>query len=249
MAQAKEIIFKGGALNNRILICDDDVLWSEQCREKLNMLALKNNLHVEVQSVTSGNELLFFIDTKFARTDIIYMDVHMSELDGIETARRLRVRGFHMDIIFWTKDTSRALDAFDVEALNYIVKGATSDRKFEEVFLKAVARSEKRNSEYIMLSCAGEHLQVAIDRIRYFEVRNRIVTVYYQKDDGKAGEFEFYSSLSKIEEYLYGKMFVRIHSSYLVGERFILSKSKKEIVLTSGEVLPVGRAYAGNLKK
>ena len=91
-------------------------------------------------------------------------------------------------------------------------------------------------------------MQVAIDRIRYFEVRNRIVTVYYQKDDGKAGEFEFYSSLSKIEEYLYGKMFVRIHSSYLVGERFILSKSKKEIVLTSGEVLPVGRAYAGNLK-
>jgi DNA-binding LytR/AlgR family response regulator len=233
----------------KILICDDDALWTERCREKLNLLAHKNNINIEIQSAASGSELLFFIDSKYADTDLIYMDIHMPEPDGMETARRLRSLNLHLDIVFYTKDISRVQEAFDVEALNYLIKGGTSEKKFEQVFLKAVARSEKRNSEYIMLSCAGEHLQIAIDKIRYFEVRNRVVTVYYQKDDSLPGTFEFYSSLAKIEENLYGKMFVRIHSSYLVGERYILQKNKKEVVLTSGETLPVGRAYVGNLKE
>jgi len=236
----------------KILICDDNIRWIEQCKNQLNMLAKKNNISIEVLSVPSGTELLFFIDSKYIDVDLIYMDIHMPDIDGMETARILRSRGFHMDIVFYTEDASLASTAFDVEALNYLIKTEQSEVKFEQVFLKAFARSEKRSSEYIMFSCAGEHLQIATDKIRYFEVRNRVVTVYYLKDNGQPGNFEFYSSLSKIEEYLYGKMFVRIHNSYLVGEKYILQidlQKRRGVILTSGEVLPVGRAYTKNLRK
>jgi len=231
----------------KILICDDDNYWIQRCREELNKLADKNNISIEIQSVSSGPELLFFLDSKYIDADLIYMDLHMPEIDGFETARIIRRRGFHMDIVFCTKDGSRAADAFDVDALNYLVKGETSEARFEKVFLKAEARSEQRSSEYIMFSYAGEHVQIAVDMIRYFEVRNRIVTVHYQKENYQPGTFSFYSSLSKIEKCLQGRMFVRIHNSYLVGERYILRKGTRQVTLTSGEVLPVGRAYTKNL--
>jgi DNA-binding LytR/AlgR family response regulator len=231
----------------RVLICDNDEDSVNRCREQLNELAEKNNISVEVQSVSSGKEFLFYFDSKYSSMDVIYLDIHMPDMNGLEAARRIRDRGFHMDIVFYTSDASQAADAFDVEALNYIVKNKTSKEKFEQVFLKAYERSQLRDVEYIMLSCAGEHLQVPIDKIRYFEVRNRIVTVYYQQADEKEGEFEFYSSLAKLEEFLYKKGFVRIHSSYLVNERFVLRMNKKEVILMSGETLPVGRAYTSNL--
>jgi len=231
----------------RVLICDDDQDSIDLCQGQLIKLADQHKISIEIQTVTSGNELLFYIDSKYSKVDLIYLDIHMPDMNGITIAKKIRARGFHMDIVFYTEDAESAADAFDVEALNYIIKKKTSKEKFEQVFLKACERSKQRNSEYIMLSCAGEHLQVAIDEIRFFEVRNRVVTVYYQNNDEKGGHFEFYSSLAKLEEFLYGKGFIRIHSSYLVNEKYILHANRKEVILTSGETLPVGRAYTPHL--
>jgi len=232
----------------RILICDDDAESANRCQRLLKEISERHGASAEIQTVNSGRQLLFFIDSKYAKTDLIYMDIHMPDMSGMETARKLRGLGLNMDIIFYTEDETMAAEAFDVEALHYIVKTKVSKQKFEQIFLRAMERSEQRNSELIMLSCAGEHIQISISKIQYFEVRNRIVTVFYESRAGNQEKFEFYSSLAKLQEFLLGKDFLRIHCSYLVNEKYIVKKTSKEVVMMSGEHLPVGRAYAVNMK-
>ena len=158
----------------------------------------------------------------------------------------MRKKNIFADIFFYKVDDSKAIDAFDVDALHYIVKGRTDNEKFEEIFLKANKRIEKRQVEIISLACAGEHRNVPIQDILYFEVQSRIVTVHYINGQ-RLESFEFYSSLSRIEEFLYEKGFIRIHSSYLVGERHIHKKNGKEIEMADGRILPIGKTYRGKV--
>ena len=80
--------------------------------------------------------------------------------------------------------------------------------------------------------------------INYFEVQNRIITVHYE-----SGSFEFYSTMSKIEESLFGKGFVRIHRAYLVARRYIQTITSGEVKLLNGVSLPVGGRYSANLQE
>ena len=231
----------------RILICDDDNLCAAQCEAELRKLAARHKIEMELQVAASGKQLLFLPDRELAKLDLIYLDHHMPGLSGMQAARELRHRGIWADIVFYTVDESQMLDAFDVEALHFIVKDKTSGAKFEQIFLKAAGRSRERNTEVLSLSCAGDHKNIPIRDILYFEVLNRIVTVHFHEGKKRAS-FEFYSPLSKIEEFLFGKGFLRIHNSYLVAERYVGKKNKQKVEMTTGEVFPVGKSFRKNIR-
>ena len=146
-------------------------------------------------------------------------------------------------IVFFTRVKEAVFDAFDVEALHYLVDGQISAAKFDEVFRKAVTRAESRIQASIVLNCAGEQRRILISQIYYFEVFNRIVTVYYRD-----GTFEFYSTLTRLEDSLARRGFVRVHRAYLVSERYIASIRQREITLLNGTTIPVGGKYINNIQ-
>lgn len=229
----------------QILICDDDAVFAEQCRSSLLALAQKHGVDASIDTVASGQLLLFHLEAQYARADLIYLDYHMPELNGIETARTLRAHNIAADIVFYTVDDSHAIEGYDVEALHYVVKNRTDGAKFEEIFLKAVNRVRKRSQELLTLTCAGERRNIAIDDISYFEVFKRIITVHY----GRGETFEFYSTLSRLEEMLFGSGFLRIHSSYLVSQKHIHLTTTQSVAMKDGALLPIGRAYSKNVEK
>lgn len=230
-----------------ILICDDDEIYAKNCEESINIIAEQNRIDVKIDLVESGENLLFFEESKFADVDLIYLDWHMPRRNGFEVAQKLRERGVFADIVFYTMDESHAIDGYDVDALHYIVKGKTPKEKFETIFLKAVKRVRRRHTEVLSVSCAGEHRNIPVQDISFFEVVKRIITVHYY-DNNRIKTFEFYSSLSKIKEFLLGKDFVRIHSSYLVNTRHIRTRKAQQIEMKDGSILPIGRSFASNIK-
>jgi DNA-binding LytR/AlgR family response regulator len=225
-----------------ILICDDDAAFASKCMMKLVALAAKHGIFVTFDIVESGKKLLFYKDTKYAKVDLIYMDYHLEDMNGIETAQKLRESGVTADIVFCTRDESHMQEGYDVDALHYLLKNKPEEAKFERAFLKAVKNYQNRNRENISLSFGRECRNVPIRDILYFEVRGRVVTIHYYKNE-KIETFEFYSSLSKIEELLDGKGFLRIHASYLVAEQYIYRETQKEIEMQDGAIIPVGKKY------
>lgn len=227
----------------RVILCLPDVRERDFCKKRIAELAETDHADAALETLIlkSPESLKGSVD-RFAFADLIVMGINGS-FDGIAAARILRDAGFQGDIVFFTRTKSRVFEAFDINALHYLVDGETSLAKFDEVFRRAGRRSETRTQASIVLSCAGEQRKLPVSQIYYFEVINRIVTVHYV-----GGSFEFYSTLSKIENSLANKGFVRIHRSYLVSERFITRVAHGEVSLATGITLPVGGRYADNIK-
>ena len=227
----------------RVVICLPDSEEREFCRRRIKILAKTDDIALTIDEVKAseiGNN--YFNSRDFDDTDLIYLGIN-SNFDGIGIAKLIRKAGLNAIIVFFTRFKDAVFDAFDVEALNYLVIGKINVEKFDEVFRKAVSRAESRTQASIVLSCAGEQRKIIISQIYYFEVFNRIVTVHYRD-----GTFEFYSTLSKLEDSLLRRGFVRVHRAYLVSERYIAVVNRKEIILTDGTTIPVGGKYINNIQ-
>ncbi len=225
-----------------VLICDDCAQQAAQCKNMLLHYAKRHDVRIKVYTFTSSEALLFQIEDNLTSIDLVYMDINMPGIDGVSTALKLRELGFSGDIVFYTASPEYAIDGYDVCALHYIVKGQTSNEKFEEIFLRALKKKEHRECEVIVLTCAGESRCIPLDAIRYFEIQQRILTVHYE-----ANSFEFYSTMRQMEEQLFQKGFLRTHKSYLVNKHYIRSINVHDLVLDTDETLPVGKRYYANV--
>lgn len=227
----------------KIILCDDNARYREYYIGKLEFLAKKHDVNVEFITFKSGKELLFHVENTVLN-DIIFLDIKMAEIDGIETARKLREYGYWGEIIFLTVSKEHFLSAFDVRAFHYIVKEETSDKKIEEIFLNAVKTAEEKRQESIILTAGGEYRNIRLQDIRYFEIVKRIITVHYDQDKS----FAFFSTMGKLENRLIGKDFVRVHRSFIVSCTYIEKIAYKELQLRDGTKIPIGRAYYQELK-
>ena len=227
----------------RVFICIPDSEERVFCRKRIYMLSKIDGIELtifEEKAEETGENYFDLID--FDDADLIYIGVD-SNFNGINVAKSIRKAGINAVIVFFTRFKEAVFDAFDVDALHYLVDGKISVAKFDEVFRKAVSRAESRIQASIVLNCAGEQRKIIISQIYYFEVFNRIVTVYYRD-----GSFEFYSTLSRLEDSLASRGFVRVHRAYLVQERYIASIKQKEIVLFNGTTIPVGGKYINSIQ-
>jgi DNA-binding LytR/AlgR family response regulator len=229
----------------RIIVCLPDPEDREICTNKITELAAETGAPVTVtrMGLRSSKDLDFHAE-ELEKADLIFRGIEPDGVDGMAAAAAIRQKGTDIDIVFYTKEKSRVFDAFDVDAIHYLVPGEFSSKRFRNVFEKALARSRRRDKAVIRLSCAGLHKTVPIARIYYFEVTNRILTVHYE-----GGVFEFYSTMYKVEEKLKDFDFVRIHRSFLVARGFIADITHSEVTLFNGEKLPVGGRYLANLEK
>lgn len=227
----------------RVFICIPDSEERAFCRKRIYLLSKTEGMDLtihEVKTTEIGESYFDFIDLDDA--DLIYIGVD-SSFNGINVAKSIRKAGINAVLVFFTRLKEAVFEAFDVEALHYLVDGRVSVAKFDEVFRKAVSRAESRMQASIILNCAGEQRKIIISQIYYFEVFNRIVTVYYRD-----GSFEFYSTLSRLEDSLARRGFVRVHRAYLVSERYIASIKQKEITLLNGTTIPVGGKYINSIQ-
>ncbi len=227
-----------------IAVCDDDPTEVHKYRDTIVDVSEKELTNVDIQTYTSGKQMLFEFDSKENIPDIIFLDIIMPNMNGIEVANSLRAKGFDGEIIFLTQSENYWQNAFDVHAYHYILKNDCSEEKFRTILHNAVESVLEKNEDCILFSSYGETLSIRLRDIYYFEVRGRIIAVFYSD-----GSFEFYSSLSKLEEQLAGRNFIRIHRSYLVSKNCIAKVFYNSVILKNNTKLPVGRAYKNIVAK
>lgn len=227
-----------------ILVCDDNREERSWILDGLADFEKKNGVSIVAEQFGGGQELLFRAEDIYHQVDLVYLDVLMESENGFDTAFKLREMGYIGDIVFVCEKIDYVLPAFDYNALNYLIKGRTTQERFEKVLRRAEENSREREKRVIVLSCAGETRAIAIDDIEYFEIVKRIVTVHYSGDT-----FEFYSTMSKLEDELSGSGFVRTHKSFLVNSKYICKITARNLQLMNGSNLPVGRRYVQNIKE
>jgi len=227
----------------KFFLCDDNQKVLDFYEQKLKFLCDKHSVDFECFLYASGEKMLADFKKQDSFFGVVFLDIRMPEMDGMTLAKKLRDYGCQSEIIFITISEAHFLSAFDVGAFNYVVKGKTSDRRFEEIFLRAVASAREKDQDFIVFSSNGEHRSIPAKSIYYFEVLKRIITVHYV-----GGDFDFFSTMEKLENQLFSLGFVRVHRSYLVLAQQIESLTYTTLKLRNGTVLPVGRKYYNAIK-
>ena len=228
----------------RVILCDDNRNILDLYSSLLSETARAAKVDIKVICMESGEQLLFSLSDEPNSVDIIYLDILMARMNGIEVARKLREIGCLAEIIFLTSSSEYVFQGFDSNPFYYIVKDDMPAKKFRDIFLRAIASVRKRADRFISVTFGGNTTKLPLDRIQYFEVQNRLVTVHTTDTD-----LSYYSTLEEIEKQLEGKGFTRIHRSYLVNCYYIQRLSRTQVTLTQGTMLPVSTKYAAAVQQ
>lgn len=215
-----------------IAICDDEKFYREKIQRLLENYLKEHDLSYEIQSFSSGEEFLKESENK-VKFDIVFMDINMSRLDGIQTA--MQMRSFHSRtyIVLITAFIHYALEGYKVNAVRYIMKD-TLDASIGEC-MDAILQKMQLNQ--IAFSFMEGEKRLYTDNILYVESRKHKCIFSYM--DESLIQYQIYERLDVIEERLSGCGFLRIHKSYLVNMKHICRISNYMAYLDTGEELPV----------
>ena len=223
-----------------IAVCDDELLESLSISASIQTFMDEMQIACIIERFCSGKELLL----SMGRFDIIFLDILMKGMDGMETARRCRELSFEKTLIFLSSSRSYVFDAYDVEAFHYLVK-PVEDEKLKNVLKRAVERERQHSSDYMVVSRERQRRKLFLDSVRYFEIRGRQINVHEEKES-----FTYYEQIGNLEKKLTGKGFFRCHKSYLLNLKHVEAYNRQEAILDNGErILIAKRRYESFCKE
>lgn len=185
------------------LIVDDESLAISRLTRLLTSLG-----HISITAASSGAEALELASQQ--KFDIALLDISMSQMDGIELGYALRYHHEDLAIIYQTAYDHHALKAFDVGAVDYLLKPYTA-----ESLERAIARVTINNvpKELRLISKAGENHYLLSPQDLYY-VKADLTEVMFRSAEG----FSYYpKKISDVEELLEPYGFLRVHRSYIVN--------------------------------
>lgn len=220
-----------------IALCDDDRYLLGRLEELLYELGERYGLHVNIDCFEDGAKLLERVK-KGERFDIIYMDIQIGEMDGLETAYRIREFDWNVLLAYVTSYEFYMKEAFKSAPIAFIIK-PIKVKEFEDTFLYMLEKLVKHNVYYCFRYMKTEY-RIPLCDIQYFESNLREVRIIW-----KNGILKEYNKLDVIERNLEeGKEhFLRIHKSYLVNYHYIRGIGYNRVILNTGKELPLSRKY------
>ena len=206
-----------------VLIVDDEPLARSRLTQQLAECSREIELNL-IGTAEGGLAALEAVDR--LRPDAVLLDITMPDMSGIEVARHLVAREEPPAIVFVTAFDEHALPAFEVQALDYLLKPVRTERLLEalrrvhrlkrnEPRIEELARSLGTCRSHLTVSERGRMVLVPIDEIVYLRAELKYVTIRTSQKEHLTEE-----SLSALEQE-FGDRFVRIHRNALVARAAI----------------------------
>lgn len=174
--------------------------------------------------------------------DILFLDIQMPQMTGINFAKNLTASP---RIIFTTAYRNYAVESYELDAVDYLVKPITFERFFKAVnklFQKEETPAPEISSSFqevfIYIKSDKKTFKVLLKDILYVESLKDSLVVHTLHQ----GELLTYQTISHIEKKLPPEKFLRIHRSFIIGLRHLNSFSAV-YVHVAGKDLPIGRTY------
>ena len=217
-----------------IAICDDNLDFAQ---EICNLIEYQATRHNPLQCHIFDNGDALVTAHKQTPFDIIFLDVVMPMLDGIETARMIRKNDKHVKIVFLTSAPEFAVDSYTVKASNYLLKPVNSNALYHCLLelLEEIAQA----SHMITIKGLYSVHKIPLDHIEYVEAQNKHI-IFSLKDGSTIETTEPLRIHEKILTIHDG--FYRCHRSYIVNIHHIDTYTLKEIKMHSGCRIPIARS-------
>ncbi len=229
-----------------IAICDDEEYFRLQEEKLVGEYMEKRKYSYAIDTYPSGKEMLDRADVSL-QYDIVFLDINMEEMDGLETAQHIRKISSKVFIVFVTAFITYALEGYKVNAVRYLLKENHSlEHSVKECLDTIMAQmdSEKRNYEIYF---PNNKKSISVNALLYVESRLHKVLFFIMGEE--AEEYYKYDKLDCVEQELKPYGFFRIHQSFLVNIRYVKNVERYTAFLENGIRLNISKKYYKDIEK
>ncbi len=217
----------------RFAVVDDQITYIEQIEQLIaKYLPAQQEYHID----TFTNSEVFLQAVATNSYDIIYMDIEMPTVSGIQCATVIKQQCPSSIVIFVTSHTSYVADVFRLGAFQFLHK-PINQQDFAIDLARAVTQHNSNHTSITVKTHNGICVVKYID-IVYIEVLHKQITIHTT-----SGSVTSRASLRQYIEILPTANFVMVHKSYLVNMNHISRIDATQLLLTGGEVVPLSRNY------
>lgn len=223
----------------KIAVCDDETYFQNCIKEILMTYQKEKGVLFEIDIFSSGAELIS-LGINLAQYKIVFLDINMSELDGILTAKEIRKISNAIFIVFVTAFVNYSLEGYKVDAIRYILKHnenltATVYECMDAIFEKMNYKITWKEIRFLE-RCK----KVPLDRILYIESKLHKLEFFIMED--RLEKYTLYETLDKIEKDFAENNFIRIHQSFLINMKYISNIKRYCLTLNNGAAFHIPRA-------
>lgn len=214
-----------------VAVCDDEKYLTDQIKKLVSDFFRGKNMEASVVCFSNGEDLL-----KYDKSiDILFLDIQMNGMDGMEAAKELRSRNFGGYIIFITILKEMVFQSFEVQAYDYLVK-PIEEKKFKRTMERLFASMKNVNEEKLLVQKGYERSIISFDDIVFCEIIDRKVYLHL----ASAEVVDFYDRIENLEARLDSRFF-RCHRSYLINLKYLKSYKNGVAYMENGKEIPISR--------
>ena len=215
----------------KIAICEDKKEQQELLKTYINQIFEALYIKYKLEIFNSGEELL---ENYQNDTDVLLLDIQMGQINGMDTARKIRSIDDKVEIIFITSLIEYALEGYEVRAYRYLIKPVKYENLKENI-INCIKEIDIKN-KYIIVKEQGNQIKLDINEITYVEVQKETITIHTLNEVYKTN-----GTMINIEKDIDCDRFFRCHKSFLVNLEHIKSIKQYTAILENSEEVPVSR--------
>ncbi len=219
----------------RIAICEDDREHADILEGMIQRWAEAEGMEAQIVYYESAEEFMFRWKDDIPY-ELVFLDIEMGKMNGMELARYIRKHDMAVPIVFTTGFGEYAVKGYEVRAFRYLKKPLQEKEVFAT--LKKVVReiSEARRDAVIVPTEEGS-LRVFKEDIYYVEVDNHYIIMHTRQ-----GDLRYKEKLRNIEPMFPEAGFCKCHRSYIVNLRHVGLLTRDKVEIDNGDILPVSKA-------
>ena len=213
-----------------IAICDDEKIWQKELIKYLDEYKRKRKEDMFISCFSDG---ISCCESKLDKYDIIFMDYQMESVDGIETARKIRLKNADTVIIFVSAYPQIALDTFEVKTFRFLSKPIDKAKLFkalDDYF------AEIDIDKLLVFKTHEKTIKIKVSEVIYAEANKNHTMIHTEKED-----FEILTNLKTVEKMLSEDKFFRCHNAYITSFRHIKHHNNTEIIYYDNSSVYISR--------
>lgn len=225
-----------------IYLCDDSEIDTMRLEHYLNIYAEQMNMYFQLASFSSSQEMVTAFKQADNKPELIFLDIFMPELNGMEAARKLRNLQYNGGIIFTTSSKEHAMDSYEVNALYYLQKPYS--RSHFENAMSRCGPLLKKAKPHFTFACRKKIVTLPYEDIIFFETGKSHTIILHSI----SGNFSFSGALTQIADFFSGTdCFLPVGRSFLINLDYVSKKSGSDIIMSDGSIVQVPLRKRGKI--
>lgn len=222
-----------------IAVCDDQESERNKICTAIETYLREQRISAKLLEFHCAEQLVAAIESNKVKFDLIFLDIVMVDMDGLNCARLIRQQDKLVNIIFFTCSTDHICEGYEVNATAYLVK-PINESKLRAALTKAIAQVAEWSQDSFIITCGGVTQRILTKDVRYLEShKNRLEIVMAQTGERLVA----YTSLDSFTKLHASPLWIRAHKSFLVNFLYIEQVASDKFILNTGTIIPISRFY------